>query len=117
MKNVDIISLKNQKQFDFVNKYGKKNHSTNFIVISTNSVPEFLAEDLPYLSFGMKVSRRFSKKAVIRNKVKRRIRHLIRLLAHDETLNILNKSLIIIPKNGFHIAEFAQLYNEFKKFF
>ncbi len=114
---MNIISLKNQKQFDFVNKSGTKKHSARFILIYTNKIPDFIIDQNSFLGFGMKVSRKYSKKAVIRNKVKRRIRHIMSLLSNDTSIDIKNKSLIIIPKNGFDKTNFANLYDDFKKIF
>lgn len=112
-----ILSLKNQKQFDFVNKSGAKKHSARFIVIYTTKIPEFFLDNISFVAFGMKVSRKYSKKAVIRNKVKRRIRHVMYLLSNDDSVNMLNKSIIVIPKNGFDKANFAELYGDFKRIF
>ncbi|GAB4163860.1 MAG: hypothetical protein Tsb006_3220 [Rickettsiaceae bacterium] len=63
----------------------------------------------------MKVSRRFSKKAVVRNKVKRRIRHIVTMLAKDLEINLVGKSIIIIPKKGFDKTNFAKLFADFKR--
>lgn len=66
---------------------------------------------------GMKVSRKFSKKAVIRNKAKRRIRHLVQLLVKTYGSNTNNTSIIIIPKKGFENTDFAELLKDFFKAF
>ena len=97
-----ISSLKNQKEFDLVNKLGKKFHSPYFItIIAKNSTKlfaklnvkgnidnlckkssEILYNSSNTLLFGMKVGRKLGN-AVIRNKIKRRIRHLVRLLSKE----------------------------------
>lgn len=62
----------------------------------------------------MKVGRRIGN-AVIRSKIKRRIRHLVRILAADPGLQISNWGLIIIPKKGFEKADFQLLQSELHK--
>ena len=62
---------------------------------------------------GMKVSRKFSKKAVVRNKAKRRIRHLTQLLVKNSDINTDNKSIIVIPKRGFENYDFSKLTADF----
>jgi len=54
------------------------------------------------------VSKKISKKAVIRNKIKRRIRHLCR-----ELLN--NGKYVIVVKKDISNIEFEALKNDFKK--
>lgn len=119
---MSILSLKNQKEFDHVNKHGSKVHGTYFILVVSTKVPR---ADLPYVDliipnltmFGMKVSRKFSKKAVVRNKAKRRIRHLVQLLVKNPDLNTNNKAIIVIPKKGFDTSNFLKLSNDFFRAF
>ena len=112
-----IVSLKNQKEFNYVNKIGTKLHGSFFIIIVSSSLPRSVSSENSTLAFGMKVSRKFSKKANIRNKSKRRIRHLVRLLTKEPMVNVENRSIIIIPKMGFDKSDFADLYLNFKKMF
>jgi ribonuclease P protein component len=53
------------------------------------------------------VSKKVSKKAVIRNKIKRRIRHLARLVFKSG-------KFAIVVKKDISAYEFKLLYNEFK---
>ena len=112
-----ILSLKNEKEFDLVNKFGSKKHGTYLIlVLSTKFSPSATekSDSTGSTFFGMKVSRKFSKKAVIRNKVRRRIRHLVRNLVKDTTLNTQNTATIIIPKKGLDQANFKELTADFR---
>jgi len=54
------------------------------------------------------VSKKISKKAVVRNKIKRRIRHLFRQ-------NIKSGKYIVIVKNDISEIDFEKLKNDFKK--
>jgi len=54
------------------------------------------------------VSKKISKKAVVRNKIKRRIRHLFRQ-------NIKSGKYIVIVKNDISEIDFEKVKNDFKK--
>ena len=112
---MSVFSLKSQKEFDFVNKHGSKKHGPCFIInISQNiSSLECPSENTTFL--GLKISRKFSKKAVVRNKAKRRIKHLVNTLIQDPTVDINMKALIVIPKIGLEKAKFSILQDDFKK--
>jgi len=103
-----ILSLKNQKEFDIVNKVGKKQHSPYFIAIIAKNFSALPSIGRNMIFFGMKVGKKLGK-AVIRNKIKRRIRHLIRLISKDLQLNNNSMGIIIIPKKGFEKIEFKNL--------
>ncbi|WP_341751433.1 MULTISPECIES: ribonuclease P protein component [unclassified Candidatus Tisiphia] len=129
-----ISSLKNQKEFDLVNKLGKKFHSPYFItIIAKNSTKlfaklnvkgnidnlckkssEILYNSSNTLLFGMKVGRKLGN-AVIRNKIKRRIRHLVRLLSKESKFKQNSWAMIVIPRKGFEQIEFATLLSELYK--
>lgn len=108
-----IISLKNQKEFEFVNKNGIKLHGLYYILIVSQNSPNN-SSHADFTKLGMKVSRKYSKKSVIRNKAKRRIRHLITLLYQDVAVNTAGKSLVIIPKLGFDKFNFASIHSNLK---
>ncbi|MGA1862164.1 ribonuclease P protein component [Deferribacter thermophilus] len=63
---------------------------------------------------GFIVSKKISKKAVIRNKVKRRLREIFRLNKYDlpDTVN-----LIIVAKKGVEKVSFSDLEDEVRKLF
>ncbi|WP_341755351.1 ribonuclease P protein component [Candidatus Tisiphia endosymbiont of Ptychoptera albimana] len=129
-----ISSLKNQKEFDLVNKLGKKFHSPYFItIIAKNSAKlfaklnvkgnidnlckkssEILYNSSNTLLFGMKVGKKLGN-AVIRNKIKRRIRHLVRLLSKESKFKQNSWAMIVIPRKGFEQIEFATLLSELYK--
>ena len=115
---MNILSLKSQKEFDRVNERGSKIHGSCFIlIVSTKTLQtEIVSASNPTI-LGMKVSRKFSKKAVIRNKAKRRIRHLTQLLVKNPDINTDNKSIIVIPKQGFENYNFSKLSNDFFRAF
>lgn len=136
-----ISSLKNQKEFDLVNKLGKKFHSSYFItIIAKNSTKlfaklnvkgniddktaqvqlckkkssEILHNSSNTLLFGMKVGKKLGN-AVIRNKIKRRIRHLVRLLSKESKFKQNSWAMIVVPRKGFEQIEFATLLSELYK--
>lgn len=135
-----ISSLKDQKEFNLVNKLGKKFDSPYFIaIIATNSTKffaklnvkgniddkttqvqlckksgEILHNSSNTLLFGMKVGKKLGN-AVIRNKIKRRIRHLVRLLSKESKFKQNSWAMIVVPRKGFEQIEFATLLSELYK--
>lgn len=139
-----IDSLKNQKHFDLVNKNAAKLSSPYFLLVlskdffgiekipkhanfplsyksfdpqdSTNSLIEVRIKTnaTSYLYFGMKVSKKLGN-AVVRNKIKRRIRHIIQIIS--KMLENFKLGLIVIPYKDFHKVEFALLLSEFQMLF
>lgn len=113
-----INSLKNQKEFDLVNHKGTKYYSDYFILVIALTPPQFTclntSGNTDILYYGIKVGRKYSKKAVIRNKVKRRIRHLVKILSINKTEGF---GAIIIPRKDFHTADFLELQTQFEKFY
>jgi ribonuclease P protein component len=111
---VSVLSLKNSKEFDLVNKHGVKRYGAYFIAIFAKNFTaiDSISENTMFL--GMKVSKKLSKKAVIRNKIKRRIRHLVRNIHKDQSVNTANTALIIIPKKGFEDVNFQKLADDLK---
>ena len=109
-----ILSLKNQKEFDLVNRSGKKLYSPYFILVIAKNFSLDPSEPSSLIFLGMKVSKKLGC-AVIRNKIKRRIRHLVRLVSKNRQLKLNKLGIIIIPKKGFEKIEFATLCDELEK--
>ena len=122
-----VTSLKNQKEFDYTNKYSKKFYKKHFTLVvsekNLNALRQSNKPDLSQmayfhaLSYGMKVGKKYSKKAVIRNKAKRRIRHIVRCLFNENVIPQTIKSIIIIPKNNFHSENLSVLIQKFTNIF
>ncbi|MDR0296899.1 MAG: ribonuclease P protein component [Rickettsia sp.] len=118
-----ILSLKNQKEFDLVNKLGRKFHSSYFITIIAKDFTklhqtqlckksrEILDNSSNIVLFGIKAGRKLGN-AVVRNKIKRRIRHLVRLVSKESQFKSNSWAIIVIPKKGFERIEFATLLSE-----
>jgi len=66
------LRVRKQKEFDFIYKKGKKLKTRFFTVI-------FTPNDLDFNRFAFIVSAKVDKKAVVRNKIKRRLRDIIKL--------------------------------------
>jgi ribonuclease P protein component len=106
-----ISSLKNQKEFDLVNRSGKKFYTPYFIAVIAKNSNEALRDSEHEFLFGIKVGRKLGK-AVIRNMIKRRIRHLVRLLSAEQKIYQTRWQMVIIPKKNFEKIEFALLLSE-----
>lgn len=70
------------------------------------SLPE---NSTPEIIFGMKVSSKLGN-AIVRNKIRRRIRHLIQLIYKD-LISPIKLKIIFIPKKGFNKFDFSLIYN------
>ena len=112
---VSLYSLRNQKKFDLVNLHGKKVSSPYFMVVIAQNFNLIQTDSQNPTFLGMKVSKKISKKACIRNKIKRRIRHLMRIMLKEPDLNLSKVAIIFIPYKNFDLVEFAKLSFEFKK--
>ena len=107
-----ISSLKNQKYFDLVNKRGIKFHNASSVLVLAKNYPDSLNTQ-GQIIFGMKVSKKLGN-AVIRNKIKRRIRHLVNFISKQMNPK-LRLGLIVVPRKGFEKIAFSTLVNEFSK--
>ncbi|MDC0864592.1 ribonuclease P protein component [Rickettsiaceae bacterium] len=116
---MDIVSLKNQREFDLVNTHGRKAHGSCLILVLVQNFSHIsnYEQGKPKTFLGMKVSRKFAKKAVIRNKAKRRIRHLMQDIANDQSIDISDAAFIVIPKRGLESVGFEKLSHDFRKNF
>ena len=112
-----ILSLKNSKEFNIVNKHGVKKHGAYLLVVLATNFTHIPSSSPDSTFFGMKVSKKLSKKAVVRNKIKRNIRHLVRNLIKEESINTDNKAFIVIPKKSFKNTSFAKLTTDFCNIF
>ena len=100
-----IISLKNQKEFDAVNRAGKKFVGKFMIVVIAH-------DDTTTTHLGLKVGRKFGN-AVVRNKFKRRIRAII----YDFSKSQQGHSFIVIPKSYAATADYQALQKDFNKIY
>ncbi|MFY9589682.1 ribonuclease P protein component [Rickettsia endosymbiont of Halotydeus destructor] len=112
-----ITSLKDQKEFELVNKRGKKLHGKYFILVIAKNFSNILHTCQNTAFLGIKVSKKLDKRAVIRNKIKRRIKHLIRLIINNPKFKLTNLGMIIIPRKGFDKVDFSILTHELNKIF
>lgn len=109
-----LYSLSNQKKFDLVNLHGKKVSTPYFMVVIAQNFSLIQTDSQCPTFLGIKVSKKVSKKAYIRNKIKRRIRHLMRIMLKECDLNLSQVAIIFIPYKHFDLVEFAKLSIEFK---
>ena len=98
-----IISLKNQKEFDAVNRVGKKFVGKFMIVVIGKN-------DFSTTHLGLKVGRKFGN-AVIRNKFKRRIK----AITYNFSKSHAGNSFIVIPKSYASKADYLELEKDFQK--
>ena len=113
-RQLSLTSLKQAAEFSWVNQKGLKKVTKNFIIIgakpSSDSVSQFPTLELRY---GLKVSKKIFRQAVKRNKIKRQIRHMLRLFYVKACLPT-HLWIIIIPRQSFAYKNFHQLFHQFE---
>ncbi len=111
---MDKITLKKQQDFDLINKSGKKEFAPCFLIVMFSNYSAKKSFDPGVFYYGLKVSKKFSKKAVDRNKAKRRIRALLDLLT-KENPDLAGSALVFIPKKNFNNYPFEKIYRYLNK--
>ena len=105
-------SLNNNEKFKLLNRIGKKKVTENFILISCYT-KDLHQDNYPmqkgYCYLGIKTSRKVGN-AVLRNKIKRRIRHCIRILG-AEFNELRSVACMIIPRKSCASVNFEKLKN------
>lgn len=66
------LRITHPKDFDRINTHGTQKGNSHIII-------KYIKNDLEFSRFGFIISNRISKKAVVRNKIKRQLREIIRL--------------------------------------
>ncbi len=96
---MEKIKRLQRKDFKEVLEKGKT-INTSYLVL------KYLKQNLPYFRLGILISKKVSKKATERNKIKRRIREIVRLNL-PETSQKMDMVFIVIPgiKNEFSILK------------
>jgi ribonuclease P protein component len=72
--------LRRRQDFQKVYQYGKRHQQVHFILRSLRHLPSSNTENLPATRFGISVSQKVSKKAVVRNLLKRQVKAALRQL-------------------------------------
>ncbi len=101
-----IVSLKKQTVFDLVNKNGKKSHGRFFILIGMRG--DLGAPDT-VVHLGLKISKKMGC-AVIRNKVRRRLKSLLRSsLKEIDIRKWTGWTFVFVPRKGLENVEYKLL--------
>jgi len=103
----EINRLKKKKDFERVLKKGK-GYKEDFLYL------KIIRNNLKNSRFGFIVSNKFSKKAVVRNKIKRRLKSLTKI-----KLSRIEKGIdgVIIVRPGLEINDFWELEEKINKLF
>ncbi|WP_310422035.1 ribonuclease P protein component [Chamaesiphon sp. VAR_48_metabat_135_sub] len=70
--------LRRRQDFQKVYQYGKRHQQVHLTLRSLRHLPDSTTENLPATRFGISVSKTVSKKAVIRNLLKRQVKAALR---------------------------------------
>ena len=99
--------LKKKKDFEKVFNHGRI-YRQDFLLL------KLLKNDLEFSRIGFIVSKKISNKAVVRNKVKRRLRDIVRKKISDMKNN---NDIIIIALQGIQEKTFQEMEQEIDKIF
>lgn len=105
-----IKSINSNTAFQLVNKFGAKCINSNFIVVVCSKLKVFKQND-SCCHLGIRIGRKVGG-AVLRNKIKRRLRHMIRNLFKEIKLD--DKALVIVPKAKCASLNFQTLQNDLR---
>ncbi len=100
--------IKKIKEFNFMFKNGKRYNLPNLTLIVTKAY-------LPYSRFGISISNKIGN-AVIRNKIKRRIRMAIYEFIKDNP-NFDKKNFIIVARTGIENMEYKEIKTSINNLF
>ena len=108
--NLKSSNIVNSVEFG---EYGTRNeHYSGLGCVTSNDVYKFKSIHYSNIFLGIKVSRKVGK-ANLRNKIKRRIKHLVRLIIKKLKPN--NYGMIFIPRKNLATAKFELLVNTIDK--
>lgn len=116
-----ILSLKNQPEFDSINSRGIKYNARAFMLVILKKSHDDSSNKRDNESFcmqhffGMKVGKKLGN-AVVRNKIKRRIKHLIRLVFANKTTEF-SLSIIFVPRKNFEKIQFNVILQQLNNIF
>jgi len=104
----EIHRLKRKKDFERVFKEGKGGFKEDFLIL------KIIKNDLKVSRFGFVVSKNFSKKATLRNKIKRRLRELVKT-----KLTKIKKGIdgVMIAQPGLEAKDFWEIEEIINKLF
>jgi len=98
------LRVRTRRDFLIIQKKGRPSHSANFVILSLERVPPGESR------FGFSVSRKVGN-AVVRNRVKRRLREFVRL--HRERF-ARARDFVVIAKPGAAKLPYAKLAEELR---
>lgn len=113
---IKIVTIKTRKDFVRVQKNPLfKAVGNDLIIICKETDKKYFIKDY-FSRVGLVVTKRIDKRAVIRNKIKRKIREIIRFLSKNSCNLFINRiDYIIIAKNSFLSNSHAFLIEEIKE--
>ncbi|HIE59392.1 MAG TPA: ribonuclease P protein component [Hydrogenothermaceae bacterium] len=107
-----IITIKSSKEIKYILKKGNKFYTKHLIFL-------YQKNSLGFPRFSFIISKKISKKAVVRNRIKRIIKEAVRL--NTEKLKDLSFDIVIIAKKGlenkktYHLFEDIILFSKYLK--
>ena len=112
---MNIISIKSRQDFVKIKNKADNTTKTDFFILLTKKTDERYINELEFIRSGYLISRKFNKKAVVRNKTKRIFKNIFQQL-NKELAFEKHIDYILIPKTSILTAKFADIKEELKKY-
>jgi ribonuclease P protein component len=104
--------LRRRKDFQQVYQYGKRHQGVHLTLRSLRHLPDPTTENLPATRFGISISQKVSKKAVVRNLLKRQLKAALRQLLQQI---IGGWSIVIIVQPALQGCEYVEILRELEQ--
>ncbi len=104
--------LRRRQDFQKVYQYGKRHQGLNLTLRSLQQLPDATTGNLPATRFGISISQKVSKKAVVRNLLKRQLKACIRNLLPQIASGW---SIVIGVKTSAQGCEYVEILRELRQ--
>ena len=112
-----LLSVKSRADFVAISKDNTRFYSPTILLLTRKTPEKYLTNPrtgqiVDFCRVGYTVTKALSKKAVVRNKIKRRYREAFRLLFKDYAKN--HFDYIILARKDVKTADFKKIYKDLK---
>ena len=111
-----IVSIKSRQDFVKIKNKADDTIKTEFFILLNKKTDEkYTNTDVEFIRCGYLISRKFNKKAVVRNKTKRIFKNIFQQLNKEISFEK-HRDYIVIPKTSILNAKFSAVKEQVKEF-